>query len=154
MNKPYIMLLLFGIFSSLQVSTSQAQEVDISTEIIDYVNSVLDKKVDRGECWDLLSKSLDATNAEWFPTEQFGQKVNYPKEKLQAGDMMRMLNVKYSWGGKTSRHYAIVYEVIDKTHLRIADQNVGGVRKVKIRDFDLSEIVKGELTFYRPQKKK
>ncbi|MBL6964480.1 MAG: hypothetical protein ISR55_11695 [Bacteroidetes bacterium] len=128
------------------------QKEDIKQDILNYVNSVVDKKVGRGECWDLLSHALNETGAKWFPTEDFGRIINYPEKQLQAGDMIRLINITYDWGGKTSRHYAIVYEVIDKNHLRIADQNVAGVRKVKIRDYHLDEIVKGEITFYRPYK--
>lgn len=147
--KKVFLITLFSIFLFLFAYT---QQNDINTEIINYVNTVLDKKVGRGECWDLLAYALDETHAKWSRTQDFGRVINYPEENLKAGDMMRLKQVKYSWGGGTSLHFAIIYEVIDKNHLKIADQNVGGVKKVKIRDFNLEEIVKGEVTFFRPQK--
>jgi hypothetical protein len=142
------------VVSSFLTHTLFAQTQSISQEIIAYIHSVEGKKVGRGECWDLLAYALDATDAQWSRTENFGRKLNYPEEKLKAGDMIRLLNVSYHWGGSTSRHYAIVYEVLEGSKLRIADQNVGGIRKVRIREYDLAEIKKGEVSFYRPQKKR
>ena len=137
-------------FILITVPQSKAQEVDIAEKILTYVQTVMDKKVDRGECWDLIAFALDHSGANWQRTDGFGKKVNFPKEPLRSGDIMRMTDIEYNWGGKTSGHYAIVVEIIDNNLLRIADQNVAGVRLVKIREFNLNDIKKGKVEFFRP----
>jgi hypothetical protein len=50
-------------------------------------------------------------------------------------------------------HTAIVYSTVDKTQIRIAEQNLNGVRKVVLSNWNLNDVKSGKLEFYRPQPK-
>ncbi len=142
--------------------TTQAQTTTIpplNKEITDYVSTVLNKKVDRGECWDLANQALTRTNAKWDHNFTYGLPVDPEKDSIYPGDIMQFYGVKLKYKKGTEyftetmqQHTAIVYNVISKGVYDIAQQNSGGVRKVKVSDIDLSTIVKGKIKFYRPVK--
>jgi hypothetical protein len=128
-------------------------------KVIDYVKTVVGKKVDRGECWDLANAALTYAHAKWeFPTK-FGKEVNWKKgEEILPGDIMQMENVTMEEKTETmvtrwsmAEHTAIAYEVKGKTQLRIAEQNFNKIRTVSINPIDLANLVKGRITVYRPQ---
>lgn len=129
-------------------------------KIVEYVNTVIGKKVGRGECWDLANEALTYANAKWeFPTK-FGKPIDYKKEQVLAGDLIQINNVVMQSRTDTSlvkwkmvEHTAIVYSTLDKTHIRIAEQNVNGVRKVMLSNWNLNDVKSGKLQFYRPQPK-
>ena len=131
-----------------------------NVKVVEYVNTVIGKKVGRGECWDLANEALTYANAKWeFPTK-FGKPVDYKKEQVLAGDLIQINNVVMESRTDTSivkwkmaEHTAIVYSTTDKTHIRIAEQNVNGVRKVMLSNWNLSDVKSGKLQFYRPQPK-
>jgi hypothetical protein len=59
-------------------------------KIVEYVNTVIGKKVGRGECWDLANEALTYANARWeFPTK-FGRPIDYKKEQVLAGDLIQI----------------------------------------------------------------
>jgi hypothetical protein len=59
-------------------------------KIVEYVNTVIGKKVGRGECWDLANEALTYANARWeFPTK-FGRAIDYKKEQVLAGDLIQI----------------------------------------------------------------
>ncbi|MES2778750.1 MAG: hypothetical protein V4651_02535 [Bacteroidota bacterium] len=132
-----------------------------NAKIVEYVNSVIGKKVGRGECWDLANEALTYANAKWqFPTT-FGKPIDYKKDQILAGDLIQINNVVMESKTDTSlvrwkmvEHTAIVYATTaEKGHIRIAEQNVNGVRKVMLSDWNLSDVKSGKLQFYRPQPK-
>lgn len=122
----------------------------LNKKVLEFVDDNMDKKVDRGECWDLAYKSLMFAGAHMEDTYVFGKEVFPGKDKIYPGDILQMWDVKYTWGGSTSQHTAVIYEVLGDGKYKTAEQNVGNVRKVMIRDFDVAEIEKGKLHFYRP----
>jgi hypothetical protein len=131
-----------------------------NAKVLEYVNTVIGKKVDRGECWDLANKALTFANAQWtFPTT-FGKPIDYKTEIVLAGDIIQINNVVMESKTATSitrwkmtEHTAIVYEVLDGTTLKVAEQNVNKVRKVQINEWNLADIKSGKMQFYRPQPK-
>lgn len=145
------------LFFSTRVSTDVPP---VNAKIIEYVNTVIGKKVDRGECWDLANKALTYANAKWeFPTT-FGKPVDYKKDKLFAGDLIQINNVTMESKTETSvtrwkmtEHTAIVYEVQEGKKIRVAEQNVNKVRTVQINEWNLDDIKSGKMQFYRPQPK-
>lgn len=131
-----------------------------NAKVVEYVNTVIDKKVGRGECWDLANEALTYANAKWeFPTK-FGKPVDYKKEQVIAGDLIQITNVVMENRTDTSvvrwkmvEHTAIVYSTVDKTQIRVAEQNLNGVRKVVLSNWNLNDVKSGKLQFYRPQPK-
>ncbi|MES2560776.1 MAG: hypothetical protein V4590_13610 [Bacteroidota bacterium] len=129
-----------------------------NAKIVEYVKGVVGKKVGRGECWDLANEALTYANAKWeFPTK-FGRPIDYKKDKILAGDLIQINNVVMENKTDTSivrwkmvEHTAIVYATAEKGKIKIAEQNVNGVRKVMLSDWDLNDVKSGKLQFYRPQ---
>lgn len=129
-----------------------------NVKVIEYVNSVIGKKVDRGECWDLANQALTYAKAKWtFPTT-YGKPIAYQKEQLYPGDLIQITNVVMETKTDTSivrwkmtEHTAIVYEVISHSTIKIAEQNVNKVKKVQLNNWNLNDIKSGKMQFYRPQ---
>jgi len=132
----------------------------LNKKIIEYVNTVIGKKVDRGECWDLANQALTRINAKWDHQYVYGRKINPEKEKVYPGDIIQFKNVKISYReGNTVRfeemkhHTAIVYTIIKPGVYELAHQNTGfSGRKVGISKLDMSTVRKGTMKFYRPEK--
>ena len=151
--------ILFLIFSLL-VTQAIAQEniPELNRKIIEYVESVIDKKVDRGECWDLAYQALNRFNAEWDGKFQYGKLINPKREPVLPGDIIQFKNVKirYQITNTTytefmKQHTAIVYKVKRKNAFTIAHQNTEfSGRKVGLSDINLNHIVKGDVKIYRP----
>ena len=156
-------LILLSIFSFFIVFNSFAQEniPELNKEIIDYVNSVKGKKVDRGECWDLANQALKLTDAEWDKAYVYGNKINPEKDQIFPGDLIQFENVKVQYKQENTtytefmtHHTAIVNKVIGKGVFEIAHQNTEfSGRKVGISTLNLRHVVKGKIYFYRPTKK-
>ncbi len=134
---------------------------ELNKKVIEYVSSVMGKKVDRGECWDVANQALLRINADWDKRYKFGKLVDPKKETIYPGDMIHFKNVKTKWSvgnatysGSMAEHTAIVYEVVSTGVYKVAEQNTSYSGKtVGIGDFNLSHVVKGTVEFYRPVKK-
>ena len=129
-------------------------------KIIEYVNSVIGKKVDRGECWDLANAALNYANANWEAPFKFGKLVDYKKEEILPGDIIHINNLSMEskvensvtrW--KMSEHTAILFEVKGEGKVMIAEQNVNKIRKVMINEWNLNDVKSGKMQFFRPQGK-
>ena len=104
--------LFMGMFQNL---TAQ----DKNKSIVAYVNKNLNKKIDRGECWDLVAFALNEAKADWKAPFDFGDEIKYPKADLKPGDIISFENVKFEFDGgyvTFPQHYAIVYEVKNKNN--------------------------------------
>ena len=138
----------------------------INQRVIDYVNTVVGKKVGRGECWDLAAAALAHAGAYLDRSSQktiyiFGHELNPGKDKIFPGDIIQIenLKMKYTKGNtiyteNMSHHTAIIFEVIGPEHFKIAHQNTSfSGKKVGISELKLEHVKKGEIIFYRPYKK-
>jgi hypothetical protein len=131
----------------------------LNKEIVEYVTSVMGKKVDRGECWDLANEALRIVNARWNGNYKYGRLLNPATDSIYPGDLIQFENVllKYEKDGRQYReqmlhHTAIVYRVDSKGVFGIAHQNTGQFgRKVGISELKLADITKGKVMFYRPE---
>lgn len=151
--------ILFLIFL-FPVTQSIAQEniPELNKRIIEYVQSVIGEKVDRGECWDLAYQALNRFNAEWDGKFQYGKLINPKREPVLPGDIIQFKNVKimYQITNTTytefmKQHTAIVYQVKHKNVYTIAHQNTEfSGRKVGLSDLNLDHVVKGDVRIYRP----
>ena len=149
---------VFLAFFSQQLYGQQTDTMPaINAEIVTYLKTVIGKKVDRGECWDLANEALSKTNADWeFPTK-FGKEIDPIKEQIFPGDLIQFTKVKAKNDANETWyfpvHTAIVYEVLAPGVLKIAQQNVGGKRKVQIDTLSLKDIISGKIQIYRPIRK-
>jgi len=141
-----------------------AQLPDTNQKVVKYVKSVIGKKVDRGECWDLANAALTASNAEFDRSSMktiyiYGEKINPGKDEIIPGDLIQFekVKLKYKIGDAEYReqmphHTAIVYKVYGDGHYQLAHQNTSfSGKKVGLSDLKLENVSKGKMYFYRPQ---
>lgn len=139
----------------------------LNQKVIEYVDSVMGQKVDRGECWDLAAKALAHSGAYFDRSSMktitiYGRKLNIKKEEVLPGDMIQFEDVQMKWkDGNTTysssmgRHTAIVYKVNEKGNFEIAHQNTSDWgKKVGVSNFNLNHVTKGKVMIYRPIKEK
>jgi hypothetical protein len=133
----------------------------LNQQIIEYVKTTIGKKVDRGECWDLANKALTLINADWNHEYKYGRVLDLKKDIIYPGDIIQFegVKVKYKKGNTTysesmEHHTAIVFRIVDKGVYELAHQNTGfSGRKVGLSTLDISTIIKGKMSIYRPTKK-
>ncbi len=151
--------IILSVFCFSYVKAQTENTPPVNRSIIGYVNSVIGKKVDRGECWDLANKALGAANAVWDHDYKYGKLVNPDSDTIYPGDIIQFYNVKLKyvkdgkiWHETMSHHTAIVYSVKEKSVYEIAQQNTTGRagKKVSIDPLDLKSITNGKIKVYRP----
>ncbi len=127
-------------------------------KVLEYTKSVIGKKVDRGECWDLANRALEYAGASWDGAYKYGQLINHKKTKALAGDIIQFSNVKvkYKKGNSTfvesyPHHTAIITESLGNNSYKIAHQNNGfSGKRVAITELNFDNIIKGSIKVYRP----
>ncbi len=132
----------------------------LNRKIVDYVESVIGEKVDRGECWDLAYQALIRIDAKWDGQYRFGREVNPRRRNIYPGDIIqfRDVTVRYREGNTIytetmAHHTAVVYRVIEPGVFELAHQNTGfSGRTVGISKLDLDNVVSGRMWFYRPER--
>lgn len=155
-------LLTFGLILFISIQLSALEKIpELNQQIVEYVKTVIGKKVDRGECWDLAYQALKRVDADWDKAFVYGNPVDPKKDKIFPGDLIQFENivVKYQQGNTfytetMGQHTAIVYEVKKKGVFEIAHQNTQfSGRKVGLSTLDINTVVEGNMFFYRPTKK-
>lgn len=157
-----LIFLLFLIQAGYQ-SPAQSSLPVINERIIHYVEKVIGKQVNRGECWDLADEALTKSGARFDKSSEktlyiFGKQYNPQKEKILPGDIIQFekVVVKYQEGNMImtesfAHHTAIVYEVISSGEIKLAHQNTSRTgKKVGISALQLENVKKGKMFFYRP----
>lgn len=129
----------------------------VNRRIVEYVQSQMGKKVDRGECWDLAAGALNTAGATWDGFYGFGTVVDWRKHDVLPGDIIQFENVSVEHRTETSihrdtygKHTAIVFQVQARGVFVIAHQNFEDVRKVTTADLRMADLRGGKLVFYRP----
>jgi hypothetical protein len=135
----------------------------LNREVINYVESVIGKKVDRGECWDLANQALTRINAQWDHQFKYGKLLNPSKDTIYPGDIIQFKDVLVEYvthkddgsivttKETMGQHTAIVYRVNGPGDFQIAHQNTNfSGRKVGISRLVLKNIKKGKYWIYRP----
>jgi hypothetical protein len=163
--KKYFLLAVvffFGLFSFAQSKT----EPPLNQKIIGYLETVIGKTVDRGECWDLANQALSISGAYFDRSSQksiyiFGKEVDPRREKIYPGDIIQFRNVKLQYEmddaiytETMAHHTAIIYKVYSDGHYQLAHQNTAfSGRKVGLSDLRLADVKTGKMKFYRPYNK-
>ena len=135
----------------------------INQKILSYVDTVIGKQVDRGECWDFAAAALQYAGGYLDRSSQktiyiFGKKINPKKDTIYPGDIIQFENVslEYQKGNVVYKenmphHTAIIYKVLGEGHYELAHQNTAfSGKKVGLSELRLSDVKKGEMIFYRP----
>jgi hypothetical protein len=154
-----IFVFIFPFVAQAQVTKCDTIS-DLNKEIIRVLEPFKGKKIDRGECWDVVKFALNKTGASWDGLDDFGQEYDYKKGCVAPGDVIRFEKVELEWKDDKGmsysetfyHHYAIVYSVSEDGVMKIIHQNTGQFgRKVGITPFDVSNMKKGKLFFFRPE---
>lgn len=133
---------------------------EMNQKLVDYVKSVMNKKVARGECWDLAAQGLNKIEASWDKNFIFGKEIDPKKECVYPGDIFQFKDVKiqYQQGNTTfweemDQHTAIVYKVNSKEDFMMAEQNTSTLgKKVGLSKLELKNILQGSYKVFRPVK--
>ncbi len=149
------LIALFSITASAQTDSIPT----LNRSVLNYVQSVIGKQVDRGECWDLANQALTLTQAEWDKMYVYGRPVDYQTEEVYAGDIVHFKGavVKRTEGFTTitetmEQHTAIIIKVYGKGVYELAHQNTSfSGRKVGTSLINMEGLVKGHIIIYRPQ---
>ena len=150
-----LFLIPFGAWSQQDCGDTPA----LNKRIVEIADAKLNKKVGRGECWDLAQLVLDQTGAVWDGLEEYGKLINHKSQCIYAGDIIQFKNVKIEWeDGKYTyeelmkHHTAIVHEVKSDGTIILIHQNTGQHgRKVGTSEFRIDDMKKGKIMVYRPQ---
>ena len=150
-------ILLPTLFS---LTTDCNETFPLNQQIIEFVNSKMNKKVGKGECWDLANEALTLVQAKWDGNLKFGRKLDYKKECIYPGDIIQFekVKVKYTENKVTYQeamphHTAIIYEVKGTGDFVLAHQNTAYTgRKVGISSLNLMNVTGGKISIYRPEK--
>lgn len=130
----------------------------LNQEIVTFAQSNLNKKVGRGECWDLAKYALESSHANWDHKFVYGRHLDR-NECLMPGDIIQFkgVKIKYKEGKKTfyvtmDQHTAIINKVISADEVELIHQNTAfSGKKVGINSMKFSTIIKGKFDIYRPQ---
>lgn len=158
MNTKIILIVALLAFWTPSLFSQSDSIPPLNTKVVEYVNSVMGKQVDRGECWDLANQALKLINANWNKEYVYGKVVDYKKDEVFPGDIVHFKNVvvKQTKGLTTitetmEQHTAIIIKVYEKGIYELAHQNTGfSGRKVGTSPIDLNGVVKGKVIIYRP----
>jgi hypothetical protein len=151
------------IFLLLAGGVSQTDLPPLNQKIIEYVDSVMGRQVDRGECWDLANRALEYSGSYFDRTSRrninvYGRLLR-PGEEVLPGDLMQFERVKLEWNTdryttyreEMQHHTAIVYEVNGPGDYRIAHQNTQySGRRVGVSTFKMERVTRGQIMIYRP----
>lgn len=123
-----------------------------------FAEASMNKKIGRGECWDLAQFALNKAGATWDGSYGFGTPLDWRTEPILRGDIVQFDNVLIE--RRTERsieqatmgpHTAIVVEVLGPGRYTIAHQNFGPAgRKVSRYELVMADVKNGTITFFRP----
>jgi hypothetical protein len=133
---------------------------DRNEQIIDYVNSVVGKRVGRGICRNLsqavVKRYGDKSKVLYREHKKYGVRID--SSEVIPGDLIILKGCRWE-NGSAMAHIGIVYNVYPDGSMDIAEQNVGTGRKnlfgyvpgsvVVISEYDFSKMIKGKVRFYR-----
>jgi hypothetical protein len=161
MKKSLIVISVLLSFGTYHQVFAQKNMPELNKQVHKYVKSVIGKKVDRGECWDLANQALILTNADWDKRYIYGNVIDPSNEEVFPGDLIQFENIKirYTEGNTTytelmTHHTAVVYKVLENGIFEIAHQNTEfSGKKVGLSKLNLNHIIQGKISFYRPTKK-
>lgn len=141
-----------------------------SDTLANWCESKMGQQVGNGECWTLAREGLEAIGA--MPSQMLihgalvysclpAQSSNpQPQGSIldagvARGDVIQILKAHFqlknggsAWAGDPD-HTAVITSVEPNGVLKVVEQNVGGVKKVKTGSYDMSTMVTGELRIYR-----
>ncbi len=154
----FMLIFFLLIANSARAQTDCDSIPPFNLEVLQFAQSKLGKKVDRGECWDLIAFALNEANAKWDGYMEFGRVINRKQECLQPGDIIQFEKVKrkvvdgnVTFYESMYHHTAIVSQVISQNEIVLIHQNTEQTgKKVGESNFTFDSVTGGKMTFFRP----
>jgi len=164
-----------AIVASTLAGPGQAAEPALNAKIVQYAKSQLGKKVDTGECWELVRRAFEFAGAKMFPP--YGPTADYvwgteirDQSQIQPGDVIQFRDAEFvsrktlaNGAVQTTtltlpHHTAIVSAVRNEGKaLDVLQQNFGTARMtdaqkrtVQTGTIRVKDLKSGKLWFYRP----
>ena len=154
----YLLLSLILSFNPNSISLPCDSIPPLNTRIIEFVKGNINKKVNRGECWDLAAQALNTHHAKWDGRYKYGTPVDYRSECVYPGDIIQFerVVVEYEFDGGMMRdemphHTAVIYEVKSTGNFVLAHQNYNNKKRVVLTSLNMEHIKRGTAKIYRPQ---
>ncbi|CZR54494.1 related to myosin tail region-interacting protein MTI1 [Phialocephala subalpina] len=140
-----------------------------SDSLASWCESQMGQQVGDGECWTLAHHGLEAIGAmpsqtlihgalvySCLPAQSNPQPQGSVRDAgVARGDVIQILKAHFqlknggsAWAGDPD-HTAVITEVEPNGVLKVVEQNVGGVKRVRTGSYDMSTMVTGELRIYR-----
>uniref|UniRef100_A0A7S3D184 BBC1/AIM3 cysteine proteinase-fold domain-containing protein n=1 Tax=Palpitomonas bilix TaxID=652834 RepID=A0A7S3D184_9EUKA len=127
-------------------------------KIVRYCSQHLGKKIDRGECWDLVRRALEHVSARRARSFDFGQRVDL--EDVMPGDLLHFKNCVFKGKSETQPNTVVTKTVglpdhaavVEKVNLPILfyfDQNHAGRRTVGRASQNMDHYVSGLVEVFR-----
>jgi hypothetical protein len=127
-----------------------------NADLLEYVEAQLGKQVGDGESPTLAVEALLAADAEAQKLvgmdTVWGREVK-KGEKVLAGDIIYMLNVRYTLGNtvvEAARHVEIIRRVVAPGKYEVYEQNADGRKTVGTSTFDFATLRQGTVKIFRP----
>lgn len=162
--KTIILLILTGglSFSSYISPVAKCDDIPpINVDIIDFINTKMNKKVGSGNSLEVVVKSLEAVHARRSGDNDFGREVNHEVYCVFPGDIIKFdsLQVEILEGEEPFleeyyiKHAAIIYDVHENGTFTLAHQDFSPEnKKLGLSKINLKSIRKGKFKIYRAQK--
>ncbi|KAE8448417.1 hypothetical protein EG329_009482 [Mollisiaceae sp. DMI_Dod_QoI] len=155
-----------------QLSRGELEEYhrQYSDALASWCESKMAQQVGDGECWTLAYHGLQAVGAmpsqslihgaliyTCLPTQSSNPQPqgSIRDAGVARGDIIQILKAHFqlknggsAWAGDPD-HTAVITDVEPSGVLRVVEQNIGGVKRVKTGTYDMSTMVTGELRIYR-----
>jgi hypothetical protein len=136
------------------------QVPELNSKMLDFVRAQLNKKVGRGECWDLAAQGLNTIGASWDKKYGFGREVNPLKDCVYPGDIIQFEGVEIQYQKKNTiyretleHHTAVIFAVRGTGLYTTAEQNTSTHgKKVGLSQLELKNVLKGSYKVFRPVK--
>ena len=93
------LLIIISFFLFVFAQTKGQDTLSVNQKIVSFCNNHINKKVGKGECWDLAKEALDFANAKWTPPYNFGKIISPKKEVVLSGDIIQFEKVKLIYIG-------------------------------------------------------
>ncbi|MEO8086352.1 MAG: hypothetical protein ABI763_06010, partial [Bacteroidota bacterium] len=129
-----ILILVFIVFNGGRSTMSSAFAIDsipgLNQQILAFVDLKMNKKVGRGECWDLAAEALNTAGAKWNGKLKYGRLLNLKTDSILPGDIIQFEGVKiqYEKGGAKykmiiNHHTGVIYNMKSTRQFDMANQN-------------------------------
>ena len=143
---------------TLFLGTQSSVAVPVGEQVAAFAEASLNKKIGRGECWDLAQVALNKAGARWDGNYDFGTLVDRRTVPIQRGDIVQFDKVLIERRTERSMeqvtlgpHTAIVIAVLEEGRYVIVHQNFGRLgRRVSQCELIMADVKEGTISFFRP----